>query len=59
MLNLTRTNTSTTLDVNNSEPTDLSNKFNIKQSGSSKQEEDSKDSSYMSSNYSVNIPPTV
>src|SRR6266700_7366177 len=59
MLNLNRTNTSITLDVNNSEPTDLSNKFNIKQSGSSKQEEDSKDSSYILSNYSIDIPPTI
>jgi len=56
---LTRTNTSTTLDIDNSKPTNLSNKFDIKQSGSSKQEEDSKDGSYTLSNYSVDIPPTV
>ena len=52
-------NTLTTLDINDSKPTDLSDKFNIKQSGSSKQEEDSKDGSYTSSNYSVDIPPTI
>jgi len=52
-------NTLTTLNVNNSEPANLSDEFNIKQSGSSKQEEDSEDSSYILSNYSVNIPPTV
>ena len=52
-------NTSTTLDVNNCEPGNLFNKFNIKQSGSSKQEEDSKDGGYTSNNYSVNIPPTI
>ena len=52
-------NTLTTLDVNNSKPTNLFNKFNIKQSGSSKQKEDSKDGSYILSNYSINIPPTV
>jgi hypothetical protein len=52
-------NTSTTLDVDDSKPTDLSNKFNIEQSSSSKQKEDSKDNSYTLSNYSVNILPTV
>ena len=52
-------NTLTTLDVDDSKPTDLSDKFNIEQSGSSEQEEDSKDGDYMSSNYSINIPPTV
>ena len=52
-------NTSTTLDIDDSEPADLFNKFNIKQSGSSEQEEDSKDGSYMLSNYSVDILPTV
>ncbi len=52
-------NTLTTLDVNNSKSTDLSNKFNIKQSGSSKQDEDSEDSNYILSNYSVNILPTI
>ena len=52
-------NTLTTLDVNNSKPTNLFNKFNIKQSGSSKQKEDSEDGSYILSNYSVDIPPTV
>ena len=59
MLNSTKTNTSTTLDVDDSKPINLFNKFNIKQSGSSKQEEDSKDNSYILSNYSVNILPTV
>ena len=48
-----------TLDINNSKPINLFNKFNIKQSSSSKQEEDSKDSSYISSNYSINILPTI
>ena len=52
-------NTLTTLDVDNSEPTNLSDEFNIEQSGSSKQEEDGKDGGYALSNYSVNIPPTV
>ncbi len=57
--NSTRTNTSTTLDVDDSEPADLFNEFNIEQSGSSEQEEDSEDGGYTSSNYSVDIPPTV
>ena len=52
-------NTLTTLDVDNSKPTDLFNEFNIEQSSSSKQEEDSEDGGYISSNYSINIPPTV
>ena len=52
-------NTLTTLDVDDSKPADLSNKFNIKQSGSNEQEKDGEDGSYMSSNYSVNILSTV
>ena len=49
----------TTLDINDSKPTDLFNKFNIEQSGSSEQEEDSEDGGYILSNYSVNIPPII
>ena len=59
ILNSTKINTLITLNVDDSKPINLSNKFNIKQSGSSKQEEDSKDSGYILSNYSINIPPTV
>jgi len=49
----------TTLDVDNNEPTDLFDEFNIEQSSSSEQVEDSEDGGYTSSNYSINIPPTV
>ena len=52
-------NTSTTLDVDDSEPANFFNKFNIKQSGSSEQKEDSEDGGYTLSNYSVDILPTV
>ena len=47
------------MDVNNSEPADLINEFDIKQSSNNKQEKDSKDGGYISSNYSINIPFTV
>ena len=57
--NSTRTNASTTLNINDNKPANLSNKFNIKQSGSSKQEKNGEDSGYASSNYSVDILSTV
>ena len=52
-------NTLTALGVDDSESANLSNKFNIKQSGSSKQKEDGEDSVYILNNYNVDIPPTI
>ena len=52
-------NTLTTLDVNDNKPANLFNKFNIEQSGSNEQEEDSEDGGYTSSNYSIDILLTV
>ena len=52
-------NTSTTLDINNNKPTDLFDEFNIKQSNSSEQVKDNKDSGYTLSNYNINIPLTI
>jgi len=57
--NSTRINALTILDIDDNKPADLSDKFDIKQSGSSKQEKDGEDSGYVSSNYSVDILSTV
>ena len=52
---MTRRNASTALDINDSEPPNLSDDFYIKQSSNSEQEEDNKDSSCISDDGSIDI----